>query len=216
MLSAMLMVVVREAVRLIIMYVGNLGDVVSEHVLSTATPMATIDPGLLQQAAKMALQLMKDKDKIVSNAVRALAGLVYSLDANEDGELLNNIGKSLAKATKSGPAKVRWNACRALGNYMAALDQAACMQASQEHAVLELLNVLTSSSNYKVRIAASAALTAVRNASARLHLAQPVLQAVFPIYASFGTGKDAAEFDYLTTLKLRVSLQHDKVNEQTL
>ncbi|EHB03359.1 HEAT repeat-containing protein 6 [Heterocephalus glaber] len=145
---------------------GNLTD-------TLITNMETPDPSfqeefsglLLLKMFRSAIEASKDKDKVKSNAVRALGNLLHFLQPSHIekprfAEIIEESIQALISTVLIEAAmKVRWNACYAMGNVFKnpALPHGIAPWTSQAYNALTL--VVTSCKNFKVRIRSATALS---------------------------------------------------------
>ncbi|XP_035690428.1 HEAT repeat-containing protein 6-like [Branchiostoma floridae] len=119
---------------------------------------------LLQSLFNLALKGAADHDKVKSNAVRTLGNLVRFLrpdafDKINFRQYVEQTAQVLTKCVKTGMAKVRWNACYAVGNMFnnPALPLGAAPWAPALFSALQ--EAIKDCKNFKVRINATLALT---------------------------------------------------------
>lgn len=112
-----------------------------------------------------AIEASKDKDKVKSNAVRALGNLLHFLQPSHIekprfAEIIEESIQALISTVLIEAAmKVRWNACYAMGNVFKnpALPLGTAPWTSQAYNALT--SVVTSCKNFKVRIRSATALS---------------------------------------------------------
>ncbi|XP_006154486.1 HEAT repeat-containing protein 6 isoform X1 [Tupaia chinensis] len=145
---------------------GNLTDTLIVN-------METSDPSfqeefsglLLLKMLRSAIEASKDKDKVKSNAVRALGNLLHFLQPSHIekprfAEIIEESIQALISTVLIEAAmKVRWNACYAMGNVFKnpALPLGIAPWTSQAYNALT--SVVTSCKNFKVRIRSATALS---------------------------------------------------------
>ncbi|CAH1231205.1 HEATR6 [Branchiostoma lanceolatum] len=119
---------------------------------------------LLQSLFNLALKSAADHDKVKSNAVRTLGNLVRFLrpeafDKINFRQYVEQTAQVLTKCVKTGMAKVRWNACYAVGNMFnnPALPLGVAPWAPSLYSALQ--EAIKDCKNFKVRINATLALT---------------------------------------------------------
>ncbi|XP_060059919.1 HEAT repeat-containing protein 6 [Erinaceus europaeus] len=120
---------------------------------------------LLLKMLSSAIEASKDKDKVKSNAVRALGNLLHFLQPSHIekprfAEIIERSIQALISTVLTEAAmKVRWNACYAVGNVFKnpALPLGTAPWTSQAYSALT--SVVTSCKNFKVRIRSAAALS---------------------------------------------------------
>uniref|UniRef100_A0A4W6D988 HEAT repeat-containing protein 6 n=1 Tax=Lates calcarifer TaxID=8187 RepID=A0A4W6D988_LATCA len=144
---------------------GNLTDTLIVNMESVGVDFQEeLSDMLLLKMLQAATRASADKDRVKSNAVRALGNLLYFLRRSQLTRSafqrpLEEAVRALVKTVQSeATMKVRWNACYALGkafrNPALPLDSAlwSC------DAFSALCHVVTSCKNFKVRIKSAAAL----------------------------------------------------------
>lgn len=120
---------------------------------------------LLLKMLQSAIEASKDKDKVKSNAIRALGNLLHFLQPSHIenprfAEIIEETIQTLISTVLAEAAmKVRWNACYAMGNVFknSALPLGTAPWTSQAYNALT--SVVTSCKNFKVRIRSAAALS---------------------------------------------------------
>lgn len=144
---------------------GNLTDTLTVNMESVGVDFQEeLSDMLLLKMLQAATRASADKDRVKSNAVRALGNLLHFLRQSQltrsvFQQPLEDAVRGLVKTVQSeATMKVRWNACYALGN--AFRNPALPLEsASWSHdAFSALCNVVTSCKNFKVRIKSAAAL----------------------------------------------------------
>ncbi|CAN9501359.1 unnamed protein product [Ophioblennius macclurei] len=144
---------------------GNLTDTLIVNMECVGTEFQEeLSDMLLLKMLQAANKASADKDRVKSNAVRALGNLLHFLRESQMTRSafqrpLEDAVLALAKTVQSeAMMKVRWNACYALGNAFGnpalPLDSAPW----SHDAFTALCNVVTSCKNFKVRIKSAAAL----------------------------------------------------------
>uniref|UniRef100_A0AAQ5ZSS1 HEAT repeat-containing protein 6 n=1 Tax=Amphiprion ocellaris TaxID=80972 RepID=A0AAQ5ZSS1_AMPOC len=121
---------------------------------------------LLLKMLQAATRAAADKDRVKSNAVRALGNLLHFLRESQMTRSafqrpLEDAVRALVKTVQSeATMKVRWNACYALGNAFRnpALPLGKYSAPWSHDAFAALCHVVTSCKNFKVRIKSAAAL----------------------------------------------------------
>ncbi|XP_077021230.1 HEAT repeat-containing protein 6 [Tamandua tetradactyla] len=147
----------------------SLGNLTDTLIVNMETP----DPNfqeefsglLLFKMLRSAIEASKDKDKVKSNAVRALGNLLHFLQPSHIekprfAEIIEEAIQALISTVLIEAAmKVRWNACYAMGNVFKnpALPLGTAPWTSQAYSALT--SVVTSCKNFKVRIKSAAALS---------------------------------------------------------
>nr|XP_046266556.1 HEAT repeat-containing protein 6 [Scatophagus argus] len=144
---------------------GNLTDTLIVNMESVGVDFQEeLSDMLLLKMLQAATRASADKDKVKSNAVRALGNLLHFLRQSQLSRSafqrpLEDAVRALVKTVQSDATmKVRWNACYALGNAFRnpalSLDSAPW----SSDAFSSLCHVVTSCKNFKVRIKSAAAL----------------------------------------------------------
>uniref|UniRef100_A0A669EWF4 HEAT repeat-containing protein 6 n=1 Tax=Oreochromis niloticus TaxID=8128 RepID=A0A669EWF4_ORENI len=144
---------------------GNLTDTLIVNMESVGVDFQEeLSDMLLLKMLQAATRAAADKDRVKSNAVRALGNLLHFLRQSQMTrpafqQPLEDAVRALVKTVQSeATMKVRWNACYALGNAFRnpalPLDSAAW----SHEAFSALCHVVTSCKNFKVRIKSAAAL----------------------------------------------------------
>ncbi|XP_055982961.1 HEAT repeat-containing protein 6 [Sorex fumeus] len=145
---------------------GNLTDTLITNMDSPDPSFQEEFSGLLLlKMLQTAIEASKDKDKVKSNAVRALGNLLHFLrpchiEKPRFSEIIEESIQALISAVLAEAAmKVRWNACYAMGNVFKnpALPLGTAPWTSQAYNALT--SVVTSCKNFKVRIRSAAALS---------------------------------------------------------
>ncbi|XP_004608914.2 HEAT repeat-containing protein 6 [Sorex araneus] len=145
---------------------GNLTDTLITNMDSPDPSFQEEFSGLLLlKMLQSAIEASKDKDKVKSNAVRALGNLLHFLqpchiEKPRFSEIIEESIQALISAVLAEAAmKVRWNACYAMGNVFKnpALPLGTAPWTSQAYNALT--SVVTSCKNFKVRIRSAAALS---------------------------------------------------------
>uniref|UniRef100_A0A665U8S1 HEAT repeat-containing protein 6 n=1 Tax=Echeneis naucrates TaxID=173247 RepID=A0A665U8S1_ECHNA len=142
---------------------GNLTDTLIVNIVGVDFQEELSDM-LLLKMLQAATRASADKDRVKSNAVRALGNLLHFLRQSQLTRSafqhpLEDAVRALVKTVQSeATMKVRWNACYALGNAFKnpalPLDSALW----SHDAFSALCHVVTSCKNFKVRIKSAAAL----------------------------------------------------------
>ncbi|KAJ1960297.1 hypothetical protein IWQ62_004283, partial [Dispira parvispora] len=123
-----------------------------------------LTPSLLQELVNTAESVLQGDEKIRMSGLRATGNLFYLAPSTwftKYHALVNRVMGSVIKCIKSGPFKVRWNACHAVGRMLAnpafPTDQPYCDWSGD--LLKGLLGALQQHKNHKVRINAAQALT---------------------------------------------------------
>uniref|UniRef100_A0A2R9BK03 HEAT repeat-containing protein 6 n=1 Tax=Pan paniscus TaxID=9597 RepID=A0A2R9BK03_PANPA len=147
----------------------SLGNLTDTLIVNMETPDPSFQEEfsglLLLKMLRSAIEASKDKDKVKSNAVRALGNLLHFLQPSHIekptfAEIIEESIQALISTVLTEAAmKVRWNACYAMGNVFKnpALPLGIAPWTSQAYNALT--SVVTSCKNFKVRIRSAAALS---------------------------------------------------------
>ncbi|XP_056413484.1 HEAT repeat-containing protein 6 isoform X2 [Hyla sarda] len=145
---------------------GNLTDTLIVNMESVGhTFQEEFSDLLLLKMLRSATEASKDKDKVKSNAVRALGNLLHFLQPyhivkprfNESIE--SSIQALIATVLGDGTMKVKWNACYALGNVFKNTALPLGKATWSTDAYNALTTVVKSCKNFKVRIKSAMALS---------------------------------------------------------
>ncbi|XP_036766926.2 HEAT repeat-containing protein 6 isoform X2 [Manis pentadactyla] len=146
----------------------SLGNLTDTLIVNMETPDPSFQEEfcglLLLKMLQAAIEASKDKDKVKSNAVRALGNLLHFLQPShiEKPRFAKIIEESIQALISTvlieAAMKVRWNACYAMGNVFKnpALPLGTAPWTSQAYNALT--SVVTSCKNFKVRIRSATAL----------------------------------------------------------
>lgn len=117
-----------------------------------------ISQTLLNRLIEAVVLACSDHDKVRANAVRALGNLLRLLPPDEHGLMQRAMAKLLDCVRAAGSAKVKWNACYAIGNLVRnrSLFSSSASLAGTLYATLSQL--IVQHANFKVRINATAVL----------------------------------------------------------
>ncbi|XP_070838818.1 HEAT repeat-containing protein 6 [Chaetodon trifascialis] len=144
---------------------GNLTDTLIFNMESVGVDFQEeLSDMLLLRMLQAATKASGDKDRVKSNAMRALGNLLHFLRQSQLTRSafqrpLEDAIRALVKTVQSeATMKVRWNACYALGN--AFRNPALPLESAlwSQDAFSSLCHVVTSCKNFKVRIKSAAAL----------------------------------------------------------
>ncbi|XP_037664918.1 HEAT repeat-containing protein 6 isoform X2 [Choloepus didactylus] len=147
----------------------SLGNLTDTLIVNMETPDPSFQEEfsglLLFKMLRSAIEASKDKDKVKSNAVRALGNLLHFLQPSHIeqprfAEIIEEAIQALISTVLMEAAmKVRWNACYAMGNVFKnpALPLGTAPWTSQAYSALTA--VVTSCKNFKVRIKSATALS---------------------------------------------------------
>lgn len=122
-----------------------------------------ISQALLGRLIEAAVVACSDHDKVRANAVRSLGNLLRLLPPEEHALMQPGLVKLLDCVRAAGGAKVKWNACYALGNLVRnrAIFSSSASLAGTLYAALNQLMV--QHGNFKVRINATAVLLQIEH-----------------------------------------------------
>lgn len=147
----------------------SLGNLTDTLIVNMETPDPSFQEEfsglLLLKMLRSAIEATKDKDKVKSNAVRALGNLLHFLQPSHIekprfAEIIEESIQALISTVLIEAAmKVRWNACYAMGNVFKnpALPLGTAPWTTQAYNALT--SVVTSCKNFKVRIRSATALS---------------------------------------------------------
>uniref|UniRef100_A0A8C0W8T4 HEAT repeat-containing protein 6 n=1 Tax=Castor canadensis TaxID=51338 RepID=A0A8C0W8T4_CASCN len=147
----------------------SLGNLTDTLIVNMETPDPSFQEEfsglLLLKMLRSAIEASKDKDKVKSNAVRALGNLLHFLqpchiEKPRFAEIIEESIQALISTVLIEAAmKVRWNACYAMGNVFKnpALPLGTAPWTSQAYNALT--SVVMSCKNFKVRIRSATALS---------------------------------------------------------
>ncbi|XP_077601692.1 HEAT repeat-containing protein 6 [Crocuta crocuta] len=147
----------------------SLGNLTDTLIVNMETPDPSFQEEfsglLLLKMLRSAIDASRDKDKVKSNAVRALGNLLHFLQPSHIekprfAEIIEESIQALISTVLNEAAmKVRWNACYAVGNVFKnpALPLGTAPWTSQAYDALT--SVVTSCKNFKVRIRSATALS---------------------------------------------------------
>uniref|UniRef100_UPI0037E7AC83 HEAT repeat-containing protein 6 n=1 Tax=Semicossyphus pulcher TaxID=241346 RepID=UPI0037E7AC83 len=144
---------------------GNLTDTLIVNMESVGVDFQEeLSDMLLLKMLQSATRASDDKDRVKSNAVRALGNLLHFLRQSQLTRSafqrpLEEAVRALVKTVQSeATMKVRWNACCALGNAFRNPSLPLDSAPWSSDAFSALCHVVTSCKNFKVRIKSAAAL----------------------------------------------------------
>ncbi|XP_041658159.1 HEAT repeat-containing protein 6 [Cheilinus undulatus] len=145
---------------------GNLTDTLIVNMESVGVDFQEeLSDMLLLKMLQAATRASDDKDRVKSNAVRALGNLLHFLRQSQLTRSafqrpLEDAVRALVKTVQSeATMKVRWNACCALGNAFRNPSLPLDSASWSRDAFSALCHVVTSCKNFKVRIKSAAALS---------------------------------------------------------
>lgn len=139
---------------------GNISDAL---IAAIPNHSERISEELLGRLIQAATQRVSDHDKVKANAVRSLGNLlqILQLQATENTEHMQLAMSKLLDCVRSaGSAKVKWNACHAIGNLV---KHRAFFATNQLAGILfpALIQLVVQHANFKVRINATGVLLQV-------------------------------------------------------
>eukprot|EP00042_Codosiga_hollandica_P058197 m.874106 g.874106 ORF g.874106 m.874106 type:complete len:924 (+) comp59795_c0_seq1:489-3260(+) len=143
---------------------GNACEALARNTAEDQATAAVDRPDVvmhLTQLIDVMMSLSKENDKIRPTAIRALGTLVRIAPPDHiasNSALLKQIATILQSNAISGQVKTRWNACHALGCLMQHPAFLSLDSESSAGTFAALLNCLSTSPNFKVRINAATAL----------------------------------------------------------
>ncbi|KAF6298673.1 HEAT repeat containing 6 [Rhinolophus ferrumequinum] len=147
----------------------SLGNLTDTLIVNMETPDPSFQEEfsglLLLKMLRSAIEATKDKDKVKSNAVRALGNLLHFLQPSHIekpifAEIIEESIQALISTVLIEAAmKVRWNACYAMGNVFKNPALPLGTAAWTPRAYNALTSVVTSCKNFKVRIRSATALS---------------------------------------------------------
>ncbi|KAL7292260.1 hypothetical protein TKK_0014206 [Trichogramma kaykai] len=118
----------------------------------------------LPQAYIVSLKACKDGDKVSSNAVRIIGSILYLCKNKEViSDTASGLEALLDCIKNSTDSKVRWNACRALGNALNGEPNEVLPPLWEEQVFPILCDLLYNTRNFKIRINAAVALTSSKS-----------------------------------------------------
>ncbi|XP_064127460.1 HEAT repeat-containing protein 6 isoform X1 [Loxodonta africana] len=147
----------------------SLGNLTDALIINMETPDPSFQEEfsglLLLKMLRSAIEASKDKDKVKSNAVRALGNLLHFLQPSHIEKprfteiIEESIQALISTVLVEAAMKVRWNACYALGNVFKnpALPLGSASWTSRAYSALT--SVVTTCKNFKVRIKSATALS---------------------------------------------------------
>ncbi|KAI4884289.1 hypothetical protein NFI96_019994 [Prochilodus magdalenae] len=145
---------------------GNLTDTLIVNMESVGVEFQEeVSDMLLLKVLRSATQASGDKDRVKSNAVRALGNLLHFLQParlrkQAFEQPLEQAMRALIDTVRGDATmKVRWNACYALGNAFRNAGLPLGTASWSKEAYSALSSVVTSCKNFKVRIKSAAALS---------------------------------------------------------
>ncbi|KAH8411798.1 hypothetical protein KR215_011263, partial [Drosophila sulfurigaster] len=139
---------------------GNISDALDHAQLEQEEH---ISQSLLMRLIEAAVAACSDHDKVRANAVRALGNLLRLLPSAEHELMLRAMSKLLDCVRAAGSAKVKWNACYALGNLVRNRSLFASSGSLAGTLFTTLGQLIVQHANFKVRINATAVLLQIEH-----------------------------------------------------
>ncbi|XP_007946094.2 HEAT repeat-containing protein 6 [Orycteropus afer afer] len=147
----------------------SLGNLTDTLIVNMETPDPSFQEEfsglLLLKMLRSAIEASKDKDKVKSNAVRALGNLLHFLQPSHIEKprfteiIEESIQALISTVLVEAAMKVRWNACYAMGNVFKNPSLPLGTAPWTYQAYNALTSVVTSCKNFKVRIKSATALS---------------------------------------------------------
>uniref|UniRef100_A0A8C4R128 HEAT repeat-containing protein 6 n=1 Tax=Eptatretus burgeri TaxID=7764 RepID=A0A8C4R128_EPTBU len=145
---------------------GNLADALAcSRECTEGGILSELPDSLIHKLIAASLNAVADKNKVKSNAVRAMGSLLYTLlprHINSEAffQLIEDSLRMLTTViTGNAAMKVRWNACYAYGSVFKNTAFLSGALGWRQEAMSALTSVMKSCKNFKVRIKASMALS---------------------------------------------------------
>uniref|UniRef100_A0A8C4YGD4 HEAT repeat-containing protein 6 n=1 Tax=Gopherus evgoodei TaxID=1825980 RepID=A0A8C4YGD4_9SAUR len=167
---------------------------------------------LLLKMLRSAIEASKDKDKVKSNAVRALGNLLHFLQPYHivKPRFIETIKESIqaliSTVQSEATMKVRWNACYALGNVFKNPALPLGEAPWTAHAYNALTSVVKSCKNFKVRIKSAMALSipTQRECYGTTEQFSQIWSALVIALQKSEDTKDFLEFKYSASLRTQI------------
>ncbi|KAM8720732.1 hypothetical protein ACLKA7_006727 [Drosophila subpalustris] len=144
---------------------GNISDalVAPSQASEQEEQLERISQALLCRLIEAAVLACSDHDKVRANAVRALGNLLRLLPPDQQALMQRAMSKLLDCVRAAGSAKVKWNACYAIGSLVRnrSLFSSSASLAGTLYATLSQL--IVQHANFKVRINATAVLLQIEH-----------------------------------------------------
>ncbi|XP_030378495.1 HEAT repeat-containing protein 6 [Scaptodrosophila lebanonensis] len=153
---------------------GNISDALVTPLLEfpSKLPKERISTPLLYRLIECATSACSDHDKVRANGVRALGNLLRLLSLPERGEpeekpevrdlMQRALNKLIDCARAAGSAKVKWNACYAIGSLVRCRALFAAGNATAATLYPAICQLMVQHANFKVRINATSVLLHIR------------------------------------------------------
>ncbi|KAK2873041.1 hypothetical protein Q8A67_022938 [Cirrhinus molitorella] len=189
---------------------GNLTDTLIVNMQSVGLEFQEeFSDMLLLNMLRSATKASGDKDRVKSNAVRALGNLLHFLQPVHLGKpvfeqpLLEAMRALIDTVRGDATMKVRWNACYALGNAFRNQNLPLGSAVWSKEAYSALSYVVTSCKNFKVRIKSAAALSvpSTRERYGDAHQFAEVWQALAQALEHSEETEDFLEYRYCASLR---------------
>ncbi|XP_067231786.1 HEAT repeat-containing protein 6 [Chanodichthys erythropterus] len=189
---------------------GNLTDTLIVNMQSVGLEFQEeFSDMLLLNMLRSATKASGDKDRVKSNAVRALGNLLHFLQPVHLGKpvfeqpLQEAIRALIDTVRGDATMKVRWNACYALGNTFRNRSLPLGSADWSKEAYSALSYVVTSCKNFKVRIKSAAALSvpSTRDCYGDVHQFAEVWQALAQALEHSEDTEDFLEYRYCASLR---------------
>ncbi|KAM4699504.1 HEAT repeat-containing protein 6 [Discoglossus pictus] len=167
---------------------------------------------LLLKMLRSATEASRDKDKVKSNAVRALGNLLHFLQPYHIVKprfcesIENSIQALISTVLGDGTMKVRWNACYALGNVFKNLALPLGKAPWTADAYNALITVVKSCKNFKVRIKSAMALSIplTREQYGSIEQYYNIWNALITALQKSEDTEDFLEFKYCASLRAQI------------
>ncbi|XP_043077766.1 HEAT repeat-containing protein 6 isoform X2 [Puntigrus tetrazona] len=189
---------------------GNLTDTLIVNMQSVGLEFQEeFSDMLLLNMLRSATKASGDKDRVKSNAVRALGNLLHFLQPVHLGKpvfeqpLQEAIRALIDTVRGDATMKVRWNACYALGNAFRNHNLPLGSAVWSKEAYSALSHVVTSCKNFKVRIKSAAALSvpSTRDRYGDVHQFAEVWRALAQALEHSEETEDFLEYRYCASLR---------------
>ncbi|KAM3933702.1 HEAT repeat-containing protein 6 [Leptodactylus fuscus] len=192
---------------------GNLTDTLIVNMESMGqTFQEEFSDLLLLKMLRLATEASKDKDKVKSNAVRALGNLLHFLQPYHivkprfSESLESSIQALIATVLGDGTMKVKWNACYALGNVFKNTALPLGKATWSADAYNALTTVVKSCKNFKVRIKSAMALStpSTREQYGNIEQFSSIWNSLITALQKSEDTQDFLEFKYCSSLRAQI------------
>ncbi|XP_066465477.1 HEAT repeat-containing protein 6 isoform X2 [Eleutherodactylus coqui] len=192
---------------------GNLTDTLIVNMESMGhTFQEEFSDLLLLKMLRSATEASKDKDKVKSNAVRALGNLLHFLQPYHivkprfSESIESSIQALIATVLGDGTMKVKWNACYALGNVFKNTALPLGKATWSADAYNALTTVVKSCKNFKVRIKSAMALAtpASREQYGSIEQFGNIWNSLITALQKSEDTEDFLEFKYCASLRAQI------------